>query len=116
MPTLEDLLAIKVAVWAGEVSPDGKIVDSRSAMEMKPEVLAVTAEFLATVTSVFTTLASAHKELTSMSWLPPRGWLYAGGDWIVASSGGKAVFVRASETSLDDIMGRLSPSEPSPPA
>ena len=89
MATLDELLKINGVVAAGEFSADGKMVDYKAKMDMSPEMAAMTAQFCATVTMMFNTLAGAFAQLSKMKWVPQQGWMYAGGDWTVAIGGNK---------------------------
>ena len=91
--TLEELLTIEGVVAAGEFTPDGKLVDYKAKMEMSPELAALTAQFCATVTMMFNTLAGAFTQLSRMRWVPQQGWAYSGGDYTVAIGGTRGVFV-----------------------
>jgi roadblock/LC7 domain-containing protein len=84
MATLEELLNIEGVVAAGEFDPDGTLVDFRASMAMSPEMGQMTAQFCATVTMMFNTLASSYTQLSGMRWVPQQGWAYSGGDWTVA--------------------------------
>jgi roadblock/LC7 domain-containing protein len=84
MARLDDLLKIDGVVAAGEFTADGKLVDYKAKMDMSPEMAAMTAQFCATVTMMFNTLAGAYTHLSGMKWIPQQGWAYSGGDWTVA--------------------------------
>ncbi|TMB72743.1 MAG: DUF2173 family protein, partial [Deltaproteobacteria bacterium] len=60
MATLDELLKIDGVVAAGEFTTDGKLVDYKSKMDMSPEMAAMTAQYCATVTMMFNTLAGAY--------------------------------------------------------
>lgn len=61
MATLEDLLLIEGVVAAGEFTADGHLVDYKATMDMSPEMAAMAAQFCATVTMTFNTLAGAFR-------------------------------------------------------
>ncbi len=71
--TLDDLLTLHGVVAAGEVTPDGRLVEYKTKMDMSPELAAMTAQFCATVTMVFHTLAGAFTHLSQMQWVPKPG-------------------------------------------
>jgi roadblock/LC7 domain-containing protein len=102
MATLDELLNIEGVVAAGEFDADGTLVDYRERMGMSPEMAQMSAQFCATVTMMFNTLAGAFTQLSGMRWVPQQGWAYSGGEWTVAIGGGgyKGVFV---ETALADF-------------
>jgi roadblock/LC7 domain-containing protein len=72
MATLDELLKIDGVVAAGEFTADGKLVDYKSKMDMSREMAAMTAQYCATVTMMFNTLAGAYSQLSKMNWLPNR--------------------------------------------
>jgi len=84
MATLDDLLNIDGIADAGEFTADGKLVDCKAKMDMEQEMAGMTAQFCATVTMMFNTLAGSFAKLNQMNWVPQQGWMYAGGDWTVA--------------------------------
>ena len=66
MATLDELLKIDGVVAAGEFTADGKLVDHKAKMDMSPEMAAMTAQYCATVTMMFNTLAGAFSQLSKM--------------------------------------------------
>jgi len=107
MATLDELLKIKGVVAAGEFTADGKMVDYKAKMDMSPEMAAMTAQFCATVTMMFNTLAGAFAQLSKMKWVPQQGWMYAGGDWTVAIGGNKGVFVEMAKADFNQLFQAL---------
>jgi roadblock/LC7 domain-containing protein len=103
MATLDELLSIDGVVAAGEFSADGKLVDYKAKMEMSPEMAAMTAQFCATVTMMFNTLAGAFSQLSQMNWVPQQGWAYSGGDWTVAVGGNKGVFIETAKADFNKL-------------
>ena len=103
MATLDDLLKIDGVVAAGEFTADGKLVDFKAKMDMSPEMAAMTAQFCATVTMMFNTLAGAFAQLSQMNWVPQQGWMYAGGDWTVAIGGNREVFFETAKADLSQL-------------
>src|SRR4030095_13067073 len=97
MARLDDLLKIDGAVAAGEFAPDGAVVDFKANMNMSRELAATTAQFCATVSMLFNTLAGAHSQLSGMRWLPQQGWAYSGGDMTVAVGGRYGIFIRTEK-------------------
>jgi roadblock/LC7 domain-containing protein len=104
---LEELLRIDGVVAAGEFTPDGKLVDYKATMEMSPEMAAMTAQFCATVTMLFNTLAGAYTRLSGMNWLPQHGWMFAGGEWTVAIGGTRGVFVEPANADSNRLYRAL---------
>jgi roadblock/LC7 domain-containing protein len=95
-------------VAAGEFTADGKLVDYRATMPMSPELAAMMAQFCATVTMLFTTLAGAFSQLNEMNWTPQQGWMYAGGDWTVAVGSRRGVFVETARADLNELYRALA--------
>ena len=109
--TLDELLDIEGVVAAGEFGADGSLKDYKAKMDMSPEMAQMTAQFCATVTMMFNTLANSYTQLSGMRWVPQQGWAYSGGDWTVAIGGGghKGVFV---ETARGQMVLRQVPLHP----
>ncbi len=105
MATLEDLLKIDGVVAAGEFRLDGTLVDYRSSMDMSPELAAQAAQFCATVSMLFRTPSGAFEGISGMSWTPPQGWAYSGGQFTVAigEGGTKGVFVETAKADFNDL-------------
>lgn len=103
MATLDDLLKINGVVAAGEFTADGKLVDFKAKMEMSREMAAMTAQYCATVTMMFNTMAGAHAQLSKMNWVPQRGWMYAGGSYTVAVGGNRGVFVETAKADFNKL-------------
>jgi roadblock/LC7 domain-containing protein len=107
MATLDELLNIDGVVAAGEFTPDGTLVDYKTKTEMTRELAEASAQFCATVTMLFNTLAGAFSQLSRLSWLPQQGWMYAGGDWTVAVGGNKGLFVETAKADFNTLYGAL---------
>jgi roadblock/LC7 domain-containing protein len=103
--SLDELLTIEGVAAAGEFGPDGSLVDYRANMDMSPEMAAGAAQFCATVTMLFNTLAGAFSQMSGMNWTPQQGWAYSGGDWTVAIGGGgyKGVFVETAKADFNKL-------------
>ena len=112
--TLDDLLTIEGVVAAGEFTADGKLVDYKAKMDMSPELAAMTAQFCATVTMMFNTLAGAFTQLSKMQWVPQQGWMYAGGDYTVAIGGTRGVFVETAKADFNRLFEALVGPRPRP--
>ena len=107
MARLDDLLKIEGVVAACEFTADGKLVDFKSKMDMSPEMAAMTAQFCATVTMMFNTLAGAYTRLSGMSWVPQQGWAYSGGEWTVAIGSNTGVFVETAKADFNKLFEAL---------
>jgi roadblock/LC7 domain-containing protein len=103
MATLDDLLKINGVIAAGEFTPDGRLVDFKAKTEMSKDLGILTAQFCATVTMLFNTLAAAHSKLSGMNWLPQQGWMYAGGEWTVAVGGTRGVFIETAKADFNQL-------------
>jgi roadblock/LC7 domain-containing protein len=116
MATLDELLDIEGVVAAGEFGADGSLRDYKAKMDMSPEMAQMTAQFCATVTMMFNTLASSYTQLSGMRWVPQQGWAYSGGDWTVAmgSGGHKGVFVETARADFNRLFEALVETDVSP--
>ena len=118
MATLDELLGIEGVVAAGEFGADGSLKDYKAKMDMSPEMAQMTAQFCATVTMMFNTLANSYTQLSGMRWVPQQGWAYSGGDWTVAIGGGghKGVFVETARADFNRLFEALVEADVSPRA
>jgi len=107
MATLDDLFELEGVIAAGEFTADGKLVGYKAKMEMSPKVADMTAQFCATVTMMFDTLAGAYSKLSAMNWVPQQGWMYAGGDYTVAIGGNRGVFVETAKADFNQLYRAL---------
>lgn len=107
MATLQELLGLEGVVAAGEFTADGEVVDYEADIEMSEELAGTTAQFCATVTMLFDTLAGAFTELSGMDWTPQRGWMYAGGDYTVAIGGNVGVFAETQKADFNELYATL---------
>ena len=109
MASLEDLLTVDGVAAAGEFAPDGSLVDYKASMDMSPEMAAGAAQFCATVTMLFNTLAGAFSQMSGMNWTPQQGWAYSGGEWTVAIGGGgyKGVFIETAKADFNKLFELL---------
>jgi len=107
MATLNELLKINGVVAAVEFNADGNLVNHKAKMDMSPMLAAMTAQYCATVTMMFNTLAGDFTKLSKMKWVPQQGWMYAGGDWTVATGGKKGVFVETAKADFNQLFQAL---------
>ena len=103
MAKLDELLKMDGVLAAGEFAKDGEMVDFKSSMNMPQEMVAMTAQFCATVSMMFTTLAGAYTSLTGMQWTPQQGWAYTGGDMTVAVGGNVGVFIKTEKADFNKL-------------
>jgi roadblock/LC7 domain-containing protein len=103
MATLDELLNIDGVVAAGEFTADGKLVDYKAKMDMSQEMAEMTAQFCATVTMMFNTLAGSFAQLSQMNWVPQQGWAYSGGDFTAAIGGNQGVFIETVKADFNQL-------------
>lgn len=103
MAKLDDLLEIDGVMAAGEFTADGTLVAYKSNMNMPPEMAAMSAQFCATVSMMFSTLAGGFSHLTPMKWTPLQGWAYSGGDMTVAVGGRVGVFIKTEKADFNKL-------------
>ena len=103
MATLDELLDIEGVVAAGEFNADGSLVDYKATMDMSQQMAEMTAQFTATVTMMFNTLASSYTQVSGMQWVPQQGWAYSGGDWTVAVGGNRGVFIETEKADFNQL-------------
>jgi roadblock/LC7 domain-containing protein len=100
---LDTLMQIEGVVAAGEFTPEGKLLDFRSKVDMSAEAAAMCADLCAPVSVMFETLAEQFMRFSGMNWAPPKGWAYSGGEWTVAVSGTRGVFVQTARTDFNRL-------------
>lgn len=105
--SLTDLLALDGVIAAGEFAADGEVRDFEADIEMSDQLAEMTAQYCATVTMLFDTLAGAFTQLSGMNWAPQQGWMYAGGDYTVAIGGQQGVFAETDKTDLNELYAAL---------
>ncbi len=105
MAILDDLIKIDGVVAAGEFTAEGKLVDYKANMDMPRDMAEMAAQFCATVTMMFNTLAGSFSKLSDMNWVPQQGWTYSGGDMTVAvgGAGKKGVFIETAKADLKQL-------------
>lgn len=74
---------------------------------MDDKTAAMSAQFCATVTMMFNTLAGAFTELSKMKWVPQQGWMYTGGDYTVAIGGNMIVFAETAKVDFNELYRTL---------
>lgn len=104
---VDELLEIDGVIAAGEFASDGSLVEHTTATEMSEELAAMSAQFTATVTMLFETLAGAFTELSDMDWIPQQGWAYTGGSYTIAVGGHRAVFAETENVDFNQLFDTL---------
>jgi len=68
------------------------------------------AQFCASVTMNFSTLAGAFTRLSGMNRVPQQGWAYSGGEDTVAIGGGgyRGVFIRTEKADFNRLFRQLA--------
>jgi roadblock/LC7 domain-containing protein len=107
MATLDELIKIEGVVAAGEFARDGQLIAYKAKMDMPLEMAEMSAQFCATVSMMFNTLAGAYSKLTAMKWVPQQGWAYSGGDMTVAIGGNKGVFIKREKANFNELFAVL---------
>jgi roadblock/LC7 domain-containing protein len=108
---LSDLVAMEGVLLAFEFAPDGSLSDYRARTNLPREQAALAAQFSASITMMFNTLAGAFTALTSMKWTPQQAWAYAGGQYTVAIGGGyRGVFIETAKADFNSIFEKLAGS------
>ena len=111
MTSLDELVKMDGVVFACEFSPEGKCLGYKANMGVSPEMADKAAQYMATVTMMFDTLAGAFSQESKMNWTPQMGWGYSGGDWNVMVSGNRALWVEMSKADLNALWEQLAPEE-----
>jgi roadblock/LC7 domain-containing protein len=107
MSKIDELLKIDGVVAAGEFATDGSLIGYRTHTHMPPEMAAMSAQFCATVTMLFNTLAGAFSHFSKMKWIPQQGWAYSGGEMTVAVRGRYGVFIRTEKADFNELFQAL---------
>jgi roadblock/LC7 domain-containing protein len=109
MATLTDLANMEGVVLAFEFAADGKLIRHEANTEASPEMAAMAAQFCASVTMNFNTLAGAFMKLSGMPWVPQQGWAYSGGEYTVAIGGNGycGVFIRTDKADFNRLFQML---------
>ena len=70
------------------------------------------AQFCATISTMFNTLASSFTQLSGMQWMPQQGWAYSGGEWTVAigNGGNQGVFIETTKADFNQLFENLTSS------
>jgi len=107
--TIDDLVKIHGVVIAFEFAPDGTLTKYKANVEAPLELAAMAAQFCASITMNFNTLASAFTKLNTMPWMPQKGWTYSGGEFTAISGGGgyMGVFVDTDKADFNRLFDIL---------
>jgi roadblock/LC7 domain-containing protein len=110
MAILDDLLNVPGAVFAGESTTDGQLVNYKAKIDLPPELAATAAKFTSSMTVMFDALAAAYAELSRMPAVPQSGWMYSGGDWTVTVSGALWTVFKTEEAAFRTVAKPQAPS------
>lgn len=108
MATLQELTSINGVVMACEFTADGKLQNFHANMEAPREMAEKAAQYIATVTMMFSTLADAFTKESQMRWTPQQFWTYTGGEWTVIAGGNQAVFAESNKTDINQVVRMLT--------
>ncbi len=113
MATLNELAQIDGVLIAFEYAADGTLTDYKANEEVAREMAELAAQFCATVTMSFNTLAGAFTRLSNMQWTPQQGWAYSGGDYTVAIGGNgyRGVFIETAKADFNKLFEALVASQ-----
>lgn len=111
MISLDELVKVDGVVAAGRITPDGKCADYRTNMDMPKELADKSAQYIATVTMMFNTLADAFTKESQMQWTPQKSWTYSGGDWTVVAWGDVGIFCQTEKTDMRKLFSVLESSK-----
>jgi roadblock/LC7 domain-containing protein len=104
MLNLDELLRLPGVAAVGEFASDGKIIEYRSNTDIPKEIAEISAQFCATFSMLFNTLAGAFTHLAKTQWVPQKVWSYTGGDWTVIIAGGNTwVFVETAKADFNQL-------------
>ena len=115
MVSLDDLIRVEGVAVASRFTVDGRCTEHKANMDMPKEKADKAAQYIATVTMMFNTLADAFSKESQMAWTPQHGWTYSGGDWTVVTWGNVAVFCESRKTDMGKLFEVLT-SEAAEPA
>jgi roadblock/LC7 domain-containing protein len=83
---LEELARLPGVRLAAYYSVEIGEIECKQTMGLGPEVRATATELVALTTSALRGLATAFEHLSTTRWMPVKGWIYAGGDWVIGVS------------------------------
>jgi len=109
MASIDDLVKIQGVVIAFEFSPDGTLTKYKANVEAPLELAAMAAQFCASITMNFNTLAGAFTKLNDMPWVPQKGWTYSGGEYTATIGGGgyTGVFAETAKADFNQLFNIL---------
>lgn len=115
MAALTDLAKLDGVVLAFEFAPDGRLLGHEATAETPPGMteMAAAAQFCASVTANFNTLAEAFSKLSGMQWIPQQGWAYSGGEYTIAigCNGYRGVFIKTEKADFNQLFELLVASK-----
>ncbi|NIO15654.1 MAG: DUF2173 family protein [Deltaproteobacteria bacterium] len=109
MATIDDLVKVSGVVIAFAFAPDGTLAQYKANVEAPPELAAMAAQFCASITMNFNTLAGAFTKLNAMPWMPQQGWAYSGGQYtcVVGDGGYRGVFAETAKADFNRLFSTL---------
>ena len=114
MSELDELVASRGVLMAGQFGPDGSVVEHKcTALYIEnPTATAMMQWFCAAITMMYRSMAHAV-DLVSQggfnqnSWLPVHSWTYSGGDYVIAVHGDRFMVAEATRIGSLDELNRL---------
>ena len=112
--SLDDLIAIDGVDIAFEFAPSGRLTDFRAAPGISEVMAETVAQFAATMTMNFNTLAGAFTQLSGRAWIPQTGWMYSGGEWtvMIGEGGYRGVLIPTARTDFNRLFEALGGTLP----
>jgi roadblock/LC7 domain-containing protein len=112
---LDELVSLDGIIMAGRFDPDWRIAEHKSAgfLVANPQALQMAQWFCAAVSTMLNSMAfaldSVHVGATfdTPSWLPLKGWAFAGGDYSIAIDGNLFVIAETAKIKSFDELVRL---------
>jgi roadblock/LC7 domain-containing protein len=105
----DELVSVGGVVMAGRFGPDGRIAEHKGAglLVENPQTLQMAQWFCAAISAMFNSMALAVDTVShgggfdTTSWLPLKGWAFAGGDYSIVVDGD--LFVIAETARIKDF-------------
>lgn len=111
MVSIDEVTGIQGVAAAGRFTKDGRSTDFRANMDIPHDLQQKSAQYCATVTMMFDTLADAFSKESGMGWTPRQSWTYSGGDWTVIVWGDLAVWCQTELTDMHKLFQVLEGSK-----
>jgi roadblock/LC7 domain-containing protein len=100
---LEDILKIPGVRFAAYYAPDGGEIACKQTIGFARDVRATATQLVASTNAAMHGLATAFSHVSKTSWTPAHGWLYGGGDWVIAVSPCCWILAEAGEAETEEL-------------